>query len=360
MKIEIVFVPVPMNINASYPFPAKNWLIVLSALAITILFAIPRLAVFRFSQVNLPIEYSLPDFMVRSLYSFTVALLFFKVNFSGIRFRLGHLTIDMHKLSQAIVVNLCLLLVIDVGLLRLHLYLFEPTVNERLFRILFHCSLTLEVILVVLLSYIYRLLFYNQKIQVANERLLKSNAETRYEVLKSQVNPHFLFNSFNTINSLILHNPEAALQFVGNLSDVFRYVLTRQKTDLVRLEEEIHFIEAYAAMLKGRYGNKISFCMDVHPEHMRLRLPPMALQILVENAVKHNVASVRSPLHIHLFTGDDHILTLSNTLQLKKIAEPSTGLGLSNLNQRCKYLSNQEIEIRRTAHQFSVSLLLIP
>lgn len=330
---------------------SKKQLILLSSLAITILFSLPRLALLRISQLNAE------DLVARAIYSFLFAVFFFVINLERRKVKLGQFTIDLNNFLPAFFINIGLFLIIDLLLLRLHLYLFEPALKEKLFRFLFNITFVLEFLLIILVSYIYRLVFYNQQIQLSNQVLLKMNAETRYEVLKSQVNPHFLFNSFNTINSLILRDKQAAINFVNNMSDVFRYVL--ESREMVTLEDELHIMEAYIQMLKGRHGDKIIVKVEVNSEMLSYKLPPMALQILLENAVKHNVISSRNPLHIRIFTNNRGELTVSNDLREKKIRERSTGLGLSSLNQRSKYLSNRDITIHRTDDTFIVTVPLI-
>jgi LytS/YehU family sensor histidine kinase len=194
--------------------------------------------------------------------------------------------------------------------------------------------------------------------KITNEQLLKANAESSYEALKNQVNPHFLFNSFNTLSSLIRNDQEKAVDYVNNMSDVFRYVLESSKRDRVTVEEEIRFIKAYSQMLKGRYGEKLQFDICIDSGANRFLIPPMAIQILVENAVKHNVIANRNRLCIHILTAEAG-LTVSNNLQEKKIKEASTGLGLHNLNQRCRYMSGKELVVRRTDQDFSVTIPLI-
>jgi sensor histidine kinase YesM len=335
----------------SMKFKYKIQLILLSSLAITILFSIPRLVLLRLPQ------YELPELMARTTYSLLFALLFFTINLDRRVLRLGALKMDTNRFLPLLFLNAALFFITIFLLMRLHLYLFEPALKERLFRFLFNVTFVLEFLLIILVSYIYRLVFYNQQIKMANEVLLKTNAETRYEVLKNQVNPHFLFNSFNTINSLILRDKDAAMNFVNNMSDVFRYVLESRET--VTLEEELGMLAAYTAMLNGRHGDKITVSMDIDNAMLPYKLPPMALQILVENAVKHNVISARHPLCIRIFSRGNGELVVSNDLHEKKVRERSTGLGLSNLNQRSKYLSNRDIVIQRLDNRFVVAIPLI-
>ncbi|MFC5408633.1 sensor histidine kinase [Larkinella bovis] len=343
-----------------YSIPSRGWLILLSSLAVTILFALPRLAVLYFSGRGTPADFPWLEFGIRSLYSFLIAVLFLLVNLSAVWSDSSWLPKGINRHLVLGLLNIGLLAGLDFILIQLHLYWFEPPFNERLFRFLFRISMVLEVLLVVLTAAIFRLIFGNQQVRIANEQLLKANAETQYELLKNQLNPHFLFNSLNTVNALIRHDPVAAAEFVSNLSDVFRYTLTSRTVDLVTLEEEMRFMEAYLAMLTGRYGEKVRFQVEVSSAFHRSRLPPMALQVLVENAIKHNVASARQPLWVAITTNANHTLTVSNGLQVKKDPELATGLGLANLNQRCLYLSGREIHIQKTAETFSVTIPLLP
>lgn len=347
----------PVTIPTAYKIPSKGKLILFSSLIVVLLFSLPRLTVFRLLPDNPHVDFRM--LLVRGIYAFFIALVFFAVNLDTRRIRLGARGFGIHQLVPAVLVNAGLFLMLDLGLLRLHFALFPPSIRPHVFRFVFHLNVLLEAGMVIMLSHIYRLLFYGQQMKMANEMLQKTNAETRYEVLKSQINPHFLFNSLNTVNALIRQDKEAAMSFVSNLSDVFRYVLASSNADVVTLKEEMQFIEAYSAMLQGRYGDKIKLETDVKSAHLEMRLPPMALQVLVENSVKHNIISSSKPLHIRIFTDTGAMLTVTNNLQEKKMREHSTGLGLANLNQRCEYRAGRGITIRKTGDSFSVGVPLI-
>lgn len=340
--------------------PSKKKLVLLSSLAITILFSLPRvLVLFQLGQADADINFKTLDYVFRTVYCFLFAVIFFSINLETGKFRAGPASINMGSLYHRIFINVFLFLVVDITLVRFHLALFDPLTPERLFRFVFNLNLILEAIFIVLISQIYRLLFNNYQVKIENESLLKTNAEARYEALKNQVNPHFLFNSFNTINSLILDDRQKAVGYVNNMSDVFRYVLESSQKSHAAVGEEIKFIEAYAQMLKGRYGDKIAFNVDVSQQHLSYLIPPMALQVLVENAVKHNVISQNKHLEISI-RSDRDTLVVSNKLQEKKSREPSTGLGLNNLDKRCKYLTGRELIVKRTERDFTVIIPLIP
>jgi two-component system LytT family sensor kinase len=342
-----------------YIIPAKPKLVMLTAMAIAVLFSLPRLAVLRHLQNNATADLRIFEFLVRTVYAFVVAASFLLLNLQQQKVKLGYFVYDPASVYQKLCYNIVLFFLLDISFLNLHLSITEPYLREKLFRFLFNMTLILEAILAVFIAHIYRLLFYNQQIKMANEHLLKVNAETRYEMLINQVNPHFLFNSFNTVNALIDTNKQDAIHFINNMSDVFRYMLESNKRDLVTLREEMQFMHAYAGMLKGRYGNKLILHFNISPEAERMLLPPIAIQLLIENAVKHNVISARAPLIIDIFQDGPSGLTVTNPVKEKIIAPYSTGIGLSNLNQRCSYLCNSEITVRRTAREFSVTIPLI-
>jgi two-component system, LytTR family, sensor kinase len=237
--------------------------------------------------------------------------------------------------------------------------MFPQNGKGQFFKLLFNINMVIAFIMTVLFAQIFRLQENNYLIRLSNASLLKTNAETRFEVLKNQVNPHFLFNSLNTINSLIVTDQQAAVNFVNNMSDVYRYVLKSHEVNSIQLQEELRFITAYTNMLKGRYGDKMHIAVHVPNHFLQYRVPPMALQILIENAVKHNIASHSKPLHIRIFADSMAGLVVENNLQKRNDPELSTGVGLQNLNQRCKYLSNHPLAIQQTQTSFTVTIPLI-
>jgi two-component system, LytTR family, sensor kinase len=337
-----------------------NRLILLSAFAITALISLPRLLLLQgMSPGKLIVETTLPDLLLRPFYIFLTSLLFFIIHLRTRVIKIGFISIDFNNFWQRLPVSIVAFLIIDPLLMRFHLLLFRPHINEQLFRFLFNIKMVITVIITIMVAQIFRLLRNNYQIKLSNASLLKINAETRFEVLKNQVNPHFLFNSLNTINSLIVTDQQAAVNFVNNMSDVYRYVLKSHEVNSIQLQEELRFITSYTHMLKGRYGNKMHIDIQVPTSYLQHRIPPMALQILIENAVKHNIASHSKPLHIQIFTNEQAELVVENNVQKRIDPEPSTGVGLQNLNQRCKYLSNHHLQIQQTQTNFSVTIPLI-
>lgn len=173
------------------------------------------------------------------------------------------------------------------------------------------------------------------------ERLKKENVQAQLDTLKNQVNPHFLFNSLNTLAALIPENSTLAVKFVEKLSKVYRFVLEIKDKQYIPLKEELKALDAYIFLLKMRFGKNIQFVRRIKEEDEQLLLIPLSIQMLIENAVKHNIISNNKPLHIELFVEDDYVV-VKNNLQLKKQMQPSTQTGLMNIKKRYALLSNKE------------------
>lgn len=339
--------------------PSKTRLILLTATAITALITLPRILLLQRLSQGYSSAANLSDLLLRAIYIFITSVLFFLFHLHTRTITIGFIKIDCNNFWHRLPVSMILFIIIDSLLLRFHTLLFRPHINEQLFRFLFNINMVITVIMTMLFAQVFRLLLNNYQMRLANASLLKTNAETRFEVLKNQVNPHFLFNSLNTINSLIVSDQQAAVNYVNNMSDVYRYVLKSHELNSITLEEELCFIKAYTHMLKGRYGNKMHIDCTILPLYSQYQLPPMALQILVENAVKHNVASDNKPLCIRIYTSDTDVLVIENNLQKRTGGAPSTGVGLQNLNLRCKYLSNRHLIIQQTETSFLVTVPLM-
>ncbi|MBN3521026.1 histidine kinase [Algoriphagus lutimaris] len=197
-----------------------------------------------------------------------------------------------------------------------------------------------------------------QKSQLETERLHKEQAETLFQNLKHQISPHFLFNNLNTLNSLIHESPEVASKFLSVFSEVYRYSLQHQDEELVTLENELNMIESYLFLLKKRFEDSFKSTIEVSKEARTKYIPPMSLQLLVENAFKHNIAEVANPLNINIFVEND-VLVVENNLQLRKKKNPSTRIGLVNLSERYRLLGQSLPSFEKEGTIFRVSLPLL-
>lgn len=196
--------------------------------------------------------------------------------------------------------------------------------------------------------------------RLAKEKALtqKEHARVQYDNLKNQLNPHFLFNSLASLNSLIFENQELASQFLQQLSKVYRYVLENKDRELVSLQTETKFIQHYLMLLKTRFGDGFLTDIRIEPGKEERRIVPITLQILIENALKHNKVGEASPLRICIRTEGDFLI-VSNNLQKKTMVETSNGMGLENMRTLYTYLSPEAIEILEEEKNFTVKVPLL-
>ncbi|SFB75509.1 Histidine kinase [Flexibacter flexilis DSM 6793] len=190
------------------------------------------------------------------------------------------------------------------------------------------------------------------------ERLKRENIQSELDSLKNQVNPHFLFNSLNTLASLIEEEPKTAVAYVQELSQVYRYILQSKDQELTTLREEIKFIKAYLFLVKMRFGENIKTQIHISDDFLEKQIPPLTLQILVENAIKHNVISAAKPLDIDIFIEGGQ-LVVRNKFQKKTTMVDSNKVGLRNIANRYKLIASENIEVLQNALYFTVMLPLL-
>lgn len=188
------------------------------------------------------------------------------------------------------------------------------------------------------------------------ERLEREKAQVRYDNLKNQLNPHFLFNSLTSLNSLIHENPELASDFLKHLSKLYRYLLDSK--ELVPLEKELSFLDNYLFMLKTRFGGALIVDVSVEDSQKKQLIVPATVQGLLENALKHNIILPDNPLRIQVFT-KNNLLIVENNLQRKKLVETSNKQGLENLKTLYSFLSGVPVEVRENSDTFAVKIPLI-
>jgi len=191
---------------------------------------------------------------------------------------------------------------------------------------------------------------------VQQEKLKREQLALQYETLKSQVNPHFLFNNLNSLTSLISTNPEKAIDFVKKLSEVYRYVLDQKDCELVTLETELKFLESYVYLQQIRFGSNLEVQINVSPKNYKVI--PLSVQMLVENAIKHNEISDRNPLTINIFTTDDQYLVIENRLH-KKAGSEGSGSGIQNIKSRYEFFTEKDLIIGISKDHFRVSIPLL-
>lgn len=195
-----------------------------------------------------------------------------------------------------------------------------------------------------------------QQSLMLNQKLSIESLQNRYEALKNQLDPHFLFNSLNTLNGLIGYDSEKASEYLDQLSFVFRYTMQNKK--IVKLEDEIIFTESYIYLMKIRYDESLKVELDIDEEYAQYYILPLGLQLLIENAIKHNVVSKKYPLLIRVETTGESAIRVQNSLRPKP-DHSGAGIGLANLNERCQLMFDKPIHIVRSETAFAVEIPLI-
>lgn len=195
--------------------------------------------------------------------------------------------------------------------------------------------------------------------QADDEKLARQSAEVEFDALRGQVNPHFLFNSLNTLSSLISADPEQAEEFVEDLARIYRYMLQGGRTELVPLQSELSFLEVYIRLLKVRYHHALVVNLpDRCPPD--LTIPPLMLQILVDNAVQYNMLSTSRPLTITISLTDDRAIRVVNNVQMRHRTLRATGTGLRGLSAKLLTFTSRKLDIQESDDTFSVTIPLLP
>ena len=206
---------------------------------------------------------------------------------------------------------------------------------------------------------VYELLYAKQVVEMENERLKNENLTWQYNTLINQVNPHFLFNSLNSLSMLVREQKnDDAVTYIGQMSDTYRYIIEEGKAEKTTVENELHFLEAYRYLLEIRYAGKLHIEVAVGKEYYDCELPPLSIQPLIENAVKHNTITSSRPLTVTITTEGESIV-VSNPIHPKLQAEESTGIGLANLSSRYELIVGRKIEVENDGQNFIVKLPII-
>ena len=215
-------------------------------------------------------------------------------------------------------------------------------------------------ITLTIVSVFHVIFFYNkyQKNKIKEQKVIAGTASAKFDALKNQLDPHFLFNSLNVLTSLIEENPKNAQKFTTSLSKVYRYVLEQKNKDLITVDEELNFARTYMSLLKMRFEDSIIFEIPDNALNPESKVVPLSLQLLLENAVKHNMVTSSKPLHIKIYESGG-MLIVENNLQPKQIVKKSSGVGLENIKQRYNLLSNKTVSINQQASSFAVAIPML-
>ncbi|MBC8111682.1 MAG: histidine kinase [Verrucomicrobia bacterium] len=208
------------------------------------------------------------------------------------------------------------------------------------------------------LNLIFTYLRQLRQAQLEAEEFRKISVQAQLQSLKNQVNPHFLFNNLNVLSTLILKDPEKAVEFIEQFAKVYRYVLQNQEKEVVALQTELEFIDAYMFLLRTRFNGSLNIHLHIDDTSKNSYIVPVALQMLLENAIKHNISSKNKPLTVEIFTENNQVV-VKNNFQPKETKEASTQVGLKNIAKRYEHISDKPVEILETADFFTVKLPLL-
>ena len=231
------------------------------------------------------------------------------------------------------------------------LFLAREKPNNYVFAIVITFFITLS-------AYAFNFYRAYQENKVKEQKIIAGTASAKFETLKNQIDPHFLFNSLNVLSSLIEENPENAQKFTTSLSKIYRYVLEQKDKELVSIEEELLFAKTYMNLLKMRFENSLFYELPQTPIDPDAKVVPLSLQLLLENTVKHNIASEQKPLHIRIFIDGDY-LAIQNVFQKKEVLQDRKGVGLQNIVSRYAIITRRKVLVEQNEQTFTVKIPIL-
>jgi sensor histidine kinase YesM len=328
----------------------------LNALVVTLLINAPRLmVVVNQGEMAKTYDWTLSDIFIRIVLIFLFSWVILNINILWKDWWLSGFS-PVKKQINLFAINL-IVIIIFAAVFVLVKEIFSPTTvwNRR----------QLFFIVIVRHSFIFGILWliakvinlnYRQQLDfLEKERLKQESIRNQLNTLRSQMNPHFLFNALNSLNALIRQKSEEAPLFVEKLSFLLRYTLQSTEKDFISLKEELAFLKAYIFLQKKRFGEKLQVSIDLPDNWMEKELPALSLQLLVENAIKHNVISNKNPLKVAIYVEGNH-LVVSNPIKIRRDKADSTGKGLSGLSKRFQLQKNVTIKVSKENGDFIVKL----
>ncbi|NDV59356.1 sensor histidine kinase [Bacteroides sp. 519] len=333
---------------------------ILISVAVAILIHFPELiSLFdRFESRQLFPDMQISEVVSEVLFTFISLLILFAANTAVFHFNKPEVKISRKQVLLSFLFTVVLSTLLAKGFVYLHHALHLPAIESMVHHYLHPFRDFLISCVVTGGCYIIYLVHRQQQVIIENQQLQAENILGQYEVLKNQLNPHMLFNSLNTLQSLTREDTQKAQEYIRELSRVLRYTLQGNEEKTVTLYDEMQFLSAYSFLLKMRYENNLHFVLQIDKSLEAYFLPPMSLQVLIENAVKHNEISDRNPLTIHIYTDDGPVVCVSNAIQPRLTHSSGTGIGLANLAKRYQLLFGQDISITEDIN-FTVRIPLI-
>jgi len=324
-------------------------IILIISICFALLVNIPRISNYFGGRNSALFEVSLMDILLRVFFLFGFCFMILKLNITWFE-----KWFKKNKQTKAYVLSL----IIFIVWLRIFKSIYLLAVGEALFNPrLIHFVYVFMLIILLIISRTILLSNQSKKDAVEKERLKKRNVEYELSNLKNQLNPHFLFNSLNTLTLLVRNDPDSAEKFIAKLSILYRSMLQSNDEDLVLLGQEIDFLESYIYLLKQRFRENFNVEIKIENKLLELKIPSLALQLLVENTLKHNEISKRNPLTVYIYN-KGNTLFVKNKIQKRRGDIDSTKTGLANLNERFKLLLGRSIEVVDNQDQFTIKLPL--
>ncbi|WP_346857881.1 histidine kinase [uncultured Draconibacterium sp.] len=346
-----------MRINIEKKYRVISALLSL-AISITIHFSLIATVFFDNGFSHHAEEFS-PGFLLFELTAtFLISYTIFLLNYFLLVPFKPHIKLNLNKIALALFITIAVTVLLVFLFLQLKgLFHFNVDNFRHKEEIL---SRNIFAMLLVLISVFFiHLIYQKQTIELENEMLKRESLQSQYESLKNQVSPHFLFNSLTALKTLLQESPTLADQYVNHLAQVLRYTLQSNKWKTVSLEEELEFVHSYIFLLKMRYETNLSVQTEIDQNSLHLSLPPLTLQTLIENAVKHNEISKDFPLQLSIKSINEQTIQVKNKIREKLTPEDGTGIGLTNLNKLYHLLGDYEIQITKENSEFAVDVPLI-
>ncbi len=335
------------SLNRNGVFQISQKVIWLSSLLIGVLASIPKILQWSLNFVELNVDVSIAFLFSLFVwyYNLNIVPKYSKLNYNGKSF------------NKRLLVS-CLFGIGIMVLLVIAHQLFFPQYNFSSMMMMYQFrGIFINLTIFMFLNFLYQN-FNTQQVLFKYERIKADNLNAQFELLKQQVNPHFLFNSLNTLQAMIHDNDSEASEFVKNLSFFYRYSLESKKKDLIQIQEEITILESFVFLVKSRFEEGVDISIDINQQIALTYIPPFTLQLLVENCIKHNVMSLDKPLFIKIYEENGFIF-VKNNMQLKSNKQKSVGIGIANIRGRYHFSATKEIEIIVNENDFFIKLPLI-
>lgn len=336
-----------INTNGKKVFRIDPRIILFSSLFMGILASVPKIL-----RIQITLGELMIDFSISFLYSLFVW--YFNI-YSLPKFSIQNISTSFF--NKKLLISLSLGIVVMAVLVFLHHIIF-PKYGFNTMILMYEFRAVLINLTIYMFLYLLYQSYNAQQISLELEQIRTDNLHAQYELLKQQINPHFLFNSLNTLKSMIDIKDESSGDFVVRLADFYRFTLDNRKLDLIPLKKELAILDAYVFLLISRFEDGIEFKIDIQEELLNSYIPPFTLQLLCENCIKHNIVSLAHPLIIKLYSEDEYII-IENNFQPKNTPQESAGIGIENIRERYRHFAEKELIILQNDINFTVKLPIV-